>query len=136
MKKIITYFVVGILFWNCSENVKKPSNLIPKEKMIDIFYDMNLLQTIRNNDFRLYQSYNINPEQYIYTKYNIDSLQFVQSNKYYALNTEEYEKMLDVVIERIEAEQEKFLESNPENIEDNPQILNDSLTQNPPAPVN
>lgn len=136
MKKIITYLVVGILLGNCSEAVKKPSNLIPKEKMIDIFYDMNLLQTIRNNDFRLYQSYNINPEQYIYTKYNIDSLQFVQSNKYYALNTEEYEKMLDVVIERIEAEQEKFLESNPENIEDNPQVLNDSLTQNPPAPVN
>jgi len=129
MKKIIIYFGIGILFGNCSEDVKKPSNLIPKEKMIDIFYDMNLLQTIRNNDFRLYESYNINPEQYLYSKYNIDSLQFVQSNKYYALNTEEYEKMLDVVIERIEAKKEKFIQLNPE-------VLNDSLSLNTHAESN
>src|SRR5690554_5449127 len=108
MKKFIIYFVVGIIFWSCSENLKKPANLIPKDKMIDIFYDMNMFQTIRNNDFRLYESQNINPEQYIYTKYNIDSLQFVQSNKYYALNAEEYEKMLDAVIDRINTEKEKL----------------------------
>ena len=116
MKKFITYFVAGIVFWSCSESLKKPSNLIPQDKMIDIFYDMNMFQTIRNNDYRLYESHNINPEQYIYTKYNIDSLQLAQSNKYYALNAGEYEKMLDAVIDRINTEKEK-IEGNKPNSE-------------------
>ncbi len=127
MKKIIVYLVAGIFFWSCSESVKKPSNLISKEKMIDILYDMNLFQTIRNNDYRLYETYNIDPEQYVYTKYDIDSLQFVQSNKYYALNAEEYEKMLDVVIERIEAEKAKYIQSDSQNTNSNKNDLNDSI---------
>lgn len=108
--------------WSCSESRKKPANLIPQDVMIDIFYDMNMLQTIRNNDFRLYDSHNIDPEQYIYIKYDIDSLQFVQSNKYYAMNVEEYEKMLEAVIERINAEIEEIKGSNPK--EELPQKVN------------
>ncbi|SRR5690554_1447614 len=118
MIKNITYLIVGILLWSCSESRKQPANLIPQEVMIDIFYDMNMIQTIRNSDFKLYDSYNIDPEEYIYTKYNIDSLQFAESNKYYAFNPEEYEKMLDAVIERINTEKQKVeamnLEANSE----------------------
>lgn len=113
MIKNITYLIVGILLWSCSESRKQPANLIPQEVMIDIFYDMNMIQTIRNSDFKLYDSYNIDPEEYIYTKYNIDSLQFAESNKYYAFNPEEYEKMLDAVIERINTEKEKIEAGNP-----------------------
>jgi len=122
MKKSIAYFIIIIFLWSCSESRKKPANLIPQDVMIDIFYDMNMLQTIRNNDFRLYDSHNIDPEQYIYIKYDIDSLQFVQSNKYYAMNVEEYEKMLEAVIERINAEIEEIKGSNPK--EELPQKVN------------
>ncbi|MFA5555589.1 MAG: DUF4296 domain-containing protein [Flavobacteriaceae bacterium] len=107
MIKIFTYIIVGLTLWSCTETKSKPQNLIAEDKMIDILYDMNMFQAIRNNDYRLYESHNINPEHYIYKKYNIDSLQFVQSNKYYASNMEEYDKILSAVMDRIKIEKEK-----------------------------
>lgn len=107
MKKTLTYLIIGLVGWSCSETTPKPDNLIPQDQMIDILYDLNMFQAIRNNDYRLYESYNINPGHYIYKKYNIDSLQFVQSNKYYASNPEEYNTLLNAVMDRIKTEKEK-----------------------------
>jgi hypothetical protein len=45
--------------------------------------------------------------QYIYKKYKIDSIQFVQNNKYYASNIEEYKKMFERVKSRLEKENKK-----------------------------
>lgn len=114
MKKTLTYLIIGLTVWNCAETTPKPENLIPEDKMIDILYDMNMFQAIRNNDYRLYELHNINPEQYIYKKYSIDSIQFVQSNKFYASDMEKYSNLLNAVMDRVTAEKEKIQDSLPE----------------------
>ncbi|MDN3678162.1 DUF4296 domain-containing protein [Flavobacterium paronense] len=92
------------LFFSCNSNsVDKPKNLIEKDKMVAILYDISLLEAIK--------SQNINGgitaktgNDYIYKKYKIDSTQFANSNKYYASDIEEYKKMFEKVKEKLNAE--------------------------------
>ncbi len=114
MKKIIPYLFLIVTFLSCAEKeAEKPKNLIPQDKMEEILYDLNFLQAIRNTNYQVFQRKNINPEEYIYTKYNVDSLQFAQSNKYYVKNPENYEKMIDRIVERINQEKQKLQAQEP-----------------------
>ncbi|CAN1557555.1 Domain of unknown function DUF4296 [Flavobacteriaceae bacterium] len=84
--------------------VKKPDNLINKNKMGDILYDMSLLEALKyQNPNSLYEN-GINPKTYVYEKYKIDSLQFVESNAYYAADYREYKKMFDALNDRLNKE--------------------------------
>jgi hypothetical protein len=72
--------------------------------MVDIIYDMSILDAVKyQNANPLYEN-GINPKTYIYKKYKIDSLQFVKSNAYYAADYGEYKKMFDEVSDRIKGE--------------------------------
>lgn len=125
MKRTIVLLVITILFLGCSkEKDLKPENLIPQDQMEEILYDLSLFQAIRNTNYTLYQSENIELEQYIYKKYNIDSLQFAQSHKYYIADVEQYEKMLDRLLQRID--QEKNEQTTNDSLT-TPKIINDSL---------
>lgn len=101
MKKIVTYLTVALLVWGCSETNPKPKNLISEKNMEEILYDLTLLQAIRNNNYSLYEQNNIQSDIYVYRKYGIDSLQFSNSHKYYISNSENYEKMINRVIDRV-----------------------------------
>jgi hypothetical protein len=103
MKKNILLILI-VVFLGCNNNsVEKPKNLIGKDKMVDILYDISLLEAIK--------SQNINGgittkmgNDYIYKKYKIDSVQYSKSNKYYASDIEEYKKMFEKVKEKLNAE--------------------------------
>lgn|SRR5690554_5616487 len=125
MKRTIVLLVITILFLGCSkEKDLKPENLIPQDQMEEILYDLSLFQAIRNTNYTLYQSENMELEQYIYKKYNIDSLQFAQSHKYYIADVEQYEQMLDRLLQRID--QEKNEQTANDSLT-TPKIINDSL---------
>lgn len=90
----------------CTTAVEKPKKLIEKDKMIDILYDISLLEAIK--------SQNINggistqkANEFLFKKYQIDSLQWEENNKYYATDIEEYKKMYQEVKRRIEQETQK-----------------------------
>ena len=118
MKKVLL-FLVAIFVIGCQESgIVKPNNLIEKDKMVNVLYDISLLEAVKNQNI----SGGITPEQinkFIYKKYKIDSLQFVNSNKYYASEVEEYKKMFQKVKDRLEAESKKLeaqtIESNKTN---------------------
>lgn len=87
----------------CTTAVEKPKKLIEKDKMIDILYDISLLEAIK--------SQNINggissqkANEFLFKKHKIDSLQWEENNKYYATDIEEYKKMYQEVKRRIEQE--------------------------------
>jgi len=102
MRKIISFLAIVILFLSCKEEaVEKPERLIKKEKMVDIMYDLAILEGIKYQNPTSLVTNDINPSQYIYKKYKIDSLQFAQSNVYYASNYEEYKDVFDEIIKRI-----------------------------------
>jgi hypothetical protein len=103
MRKIITFLAIVIVFVSCKEEaVEKPERLIEKEKMVDIMYDLAILEGIKYQNSASLMTYNINPSQYIYKKYKIDSLQFAQSNVYYASNYTKYKDIFDEIIKRID----------------------------------
>ncbi len=105
--------LIGLLFSfiSCNNAVEKPKNLIEKDKMIDILYDISLLEAVKSQNIDGGIS-NKEANAYLYKKYKIDSIQLSKSNKYYAADVDEYKKMFEEVKERLE-EQNKKMGSNP-----------------------
>lgn len=103
MKKILSFLVLLVLFVSCKEQViAKPDRLIAKDKMIDIMYDIAVLEGIKYQNPSSLDSNKINSATYIYKKYKIDSLQLAQSNVYYATDYVEYKDMYDTLVKRME----------------------------------
>lgn len=71
--------------------------------MENILYDLTLLQTMSSVTPQEIQRNDIDIKNYIYNKYNIDSLTLVENQKYYAYNIENYQKIQKRVLERVKA---------------------------------
>lgn len=102
-KIVLPFLFCFTILLSCkNEIVKTPKNLIEKDKMVAIMYDLSLLTAIKIQTSSSIDSTVINSNEYIYKKYHIDSIQFVQSNIYYATDTKEYKKMIEQVKVRLE----------------------------------
>lgn len=88
--------------------MQKPDHFIEKSEMIDLMYDLSILNALKYQNLESFKGYNTNELEYIYKKYGIDSAQFVQNNNYYTSNYKEYKKMFDQVTERLNSEREKL----------------------------
>jgi hypothetical protein len=105
MKKIASFFIILIVLVGCKkELVKEPKRLIEREKMVNIMYDLSLLEAMKVDNPTLMDSFKNNSNQYIYKKYKIDSVQFAQSNIYYAADYKDYEKMYNQIKARLDKE--------------------------------
>jgi len=97
MIKQISYIFLMILIVSCGsegkKRVKKPDNLIPKEKMVDVIYDMSLISAAKGVNRKLMEQRGVHPEKYVYEKHGIDSVQFALSNEYYAFDLDAYEEI-------------------------------------------
>jgi hypothetical protein len=103
MKKALLFFVVlGILVGCKKELVKTPNHLIAKDKMVNIMYDLSLLDAMKVQSPTLLDSFKNNSNEYIFKKYKIDSLQFAQSNIYYAADYKGYQKMFEQIKTRLD----------------------------------
>lgn len=109
MMRKIFFLITFIILFSCGEEViDMPVNLISKEKMIDILYDMAIINAAKTNAPQVMEDRNFVPMQYIYNKYEIDSIQFVSSDLYYASKPLEYEDIYEKLEERIKKEKERF----------------------------
>ncbi len=104
MKKL-TYILVLMMILGCNEKtIEKPENLISKDQMAEILYDLAVINAAKKtNPWRL-SDRSIELMAFIYQKHGIDSVQFVQSDIYYASIPEEYETIYQVVEARLERE--------------------------------
>lgn len=93
--------ILGLISCN-SKYIEKPENLIQEDQMIEIIYDLSVLEAIKSSNPVLLENNQIDPYTYIYKKYKIDSLQFAQSNAYYASNLKKYRKMYSEVEQMIQ----------------------------------
>lgn len=103
--KQLKYILIILLLVSCNNNSidrpKKPKNLIKKDKMADIIFDMSIFTAAKGVNKKLIERKGILPEEYVYKKYNIDSLQFAKSNEYYAYNLDSYEEIYDKVKQKL-----------------------------------
>ena len=107
MKKRISLLAILTLLGCKDDLVKKPDVLIEKSKMMDIMYDLALLEAIKYQNPAVLDSNQIRPKQYIYKKYKIDSLQLAQNNVYYAADYKSYKIMFEAVVKRIANEKKR-----------------------------
>ena len=129
MKKGVLFFILISLIFSCKEEfVKKPENLIEKDIMVDVMYDLALLEAIKYQSPNALQAHKINPDEYIYKKYKIDSAQFVQSNMYYASDYKEYKKMYDQINSRL-VKNKSLLEEAIKNEKDKALLLKKKSTK-------
>ena len=116
IKKILLFLVVLSMLFSCKkELVKTPNSIIEKDKMVDIMYDLALLEAIKIQNPSSLDSFKINSNDYIFKKYKIDSLQFAQNNIYYAADYKEYKKMFEKIKSRLDKNKisvEKLIKDN------------------------
>ena len=103
--------LVLLLLTNCgNSHVEKPDNLIDDDTMIEIFYDLAIIDAAKNSSYENGIS-TFQANDFIFKKYEIDSLQFAKSNKYWAADVAKYKRMYKIVKEKLEvkkAELEKI----------------------------
>ena len=105
MKKLVL-ILFGITLINCQDSnaPKKPDNLISKNQMSDILYDVFLLNAAKGINKMALENHGVLPQEYVYKKYKIDSLQFAMSNNYYAYDSKTYEDIIERVKHKLEFE--------------------------------
>ncbi len=103
MRKIITFLTIIALFVSCKQEViNKPEQLIEKDVMVDVMYDLSILEAIKYQNPASLDTFKINPREYIFKKYKIDSLQFAKNNAYYAADYKGYKLMFEQVTKRLD----------------------------------
>lgn len=103
MKQIVAAVVITLLVSSCKDEVlQEPKKPISKEVMVDIMYDLAILEAIKYQNPVSLDTLKINSREFILKKYKVDSLQFVQNNAYYSANYDEYKLMFDEVTTRLE----------------------------------
>lgn len=113
MKKLAALFLLFAILISCQKPaVQKPDNLIDEEVMVDIMYDISVLEAMKSQKAVILEANAINPNTYIYKKYKIDSLQFANSDKFYASDIKKYKEIFDKVNKRMEEKIESFKKAN------------------------
>lgn len=128
MIKQLKYILLVLLVISCKNNSidkpKKPDNLISKDKMVEVIYDISIINAAKGTNRKLIENNGIVPEDYIYEKHNIDSLQFALSNEYYAYNLKTYEDIYNSVKIKLEKDKNHF-----KTIIETKQKIKDSLNK-------
>jgi hypothetical protein len=117
MNKIKYFILILTISYSCNHAIeKKPKNFLDRETMTNIFYDLALLESTQGYLPRVLTENKITPSQFIYQKYEIDSIDFVQNNRYYASDVELYKRIYDDVLKKLMADKENLqLELNKKN---------------------
>lgn len=98
MKKSIVLFFVIVIVVSCAEKlIEKPSTLIPKAEMVAILKDMAIFNAARTTNMVSLKENGIEPTEHIFEKYSIDSITFVENDRYYASQPLEYVRIYEEV---------------------------------------
>jgi hypothetical protein len=111
MKRILIFLLI-FLALSCKTNSidkpERPDNLISKNEMVEIIYDMSIISSAKGVNKKILESKGVVPEDYVFNKHNIDSLQFALSNEYYAYNLRVYEDIYNKVRIKLNSDKTHF----------------------------
>ena len=104
LNRTIIYFLVIFLLVSCYsfQKPEKPEHLISKKEMVNIIIDLRLLASANGSNQKVLQDKGVYSEEYVFKKYNIDSLTFALSNNYYAYYVEDYDDIYTKVKDSLE----------------------------------
>lgn len=106
MKQLGIALLFCLLGISCAEKVvEPPENVIPRDKMITILYDLALLNATNSSFRNVIQKQNKQIMELLYERHDIDSLQFAQSDLYYASKPLEYEYIYEQIESKLKKKQ-------------------------------
>lgn len=110
MKNWTIILIFTLTFFGC-QNVKqpeKPKNLIAKDKMIDMLTEAYLANAARSVDNKSIISKGIKMDSLVYKNFGVDSIQFAQSNEFYASDVNVYMEIFQKVEARLTGMQKEM----------------------------
>ena len=108
MRKLSVLVSILVLISCKKPGVKKPANLISEDLMVEVIFDIILINNAKGVNKQLLQNNIQNPLNYIYRTHGIDSLQFTESNIYYTTNPDQYKSIYDKVELKLEAKKSEY----------------------------
>lgn len=118
--------IITIVFFGCQDikHPEKPKNLIPQDKMVDVLTEAYLANAARSVNNKPIINEGLRIDSLVYDKFGVDSLQFANSNAYYAADINMYMKIFQDVETRLSKMEKKH-----DSIQKTITKLNDSVNR-------
>ncbi|KAF2520106.1 DUF4296 domain-containing protein [Flavobacterium salilacus subsp. salilacus] len=111
--------LLAFLVLACNDDTpQKPEKLLTEDEMVDVLYDITILQSVKSFNPKVLRENKIDLPDYVYNKYNIDSTVFAQNHAYYAAQLDVYEQIHNRVTDRVKKEKEPFDPEQPKTEKD------------------
>ena len=99
MRNIIFILLILFVSVSCELSSGKPDNLIDKEQMENIIFDILILNSINVNS--LMSKIEVISDEFIFDRYSVDSIQFYESEIYYSKRPKDHFEIYSNVKRRI-----------------------------------
>ena len=102
--RILTLLLSFVTILSCrNASYDKPDNLISEDKMVDIISEFMIINAAKGVNKKILEDHIKDPTAYVLEKFGIDSMQFEQSNAYYARNIDRYTAIYNRVNQNLES---------------------------------
>lgn len=102
MKRLVLFCLLLGLFSCATRMMEPPEDLIEQSVFVDILYDIALLKAVHSTSPATLENQGVLIMPYILEKYQIDSIQLLNSNKYYSTLETTYLALFDSIEARLE----------------------------------
>ena len=121
MRKIIYIFALLFIIVACKKNiVPKPDKFLDEKQMESLLYDLAVLESMKVSQAQMLDSLQFNPQQFIYKKYQLDSLSLAQNMVYYASLPKDYDRIVKKVEEKLKKQRDSIGKLPLESLQENP----------------
>lgn len=119
MKNLLLLILLSFMGMSCNrlDKPRKPDNLLSESQMVNIITDISLITAAKGVQKKVIEAEQINLEEFVFQKHNVDSVQFAESNNYYAYDVKTYENIYQRVNQRLENQKQEYLEIERKNLE-------------------
>lgn len=121
MRKIIYIFALLLIVVACKRNiVPKPDKFLDEKQMESLLYDLAVLESMKVSQAQMLDSLQFNSQQFIYKKYQLDSLSLAQNMVYYASLPKDYDRIVKKVEEKLKKQRDSIGKLPLETLKKNP----------------
>ncbi|WP_448825592.1 DUF4296 domain-containing protein [Capnocytophaga ochracea] len=121
MRKIIYIFALLFIVVACKKNiVPKPDKFLDEKQMESLLYDLAVLESMKVSQAQMLDSLQFNSQQFIYKKYQLDSLSLAQNMVYYASLPKDYDRIVKKVEEKLKKQRDSIGKLPLETLKKNP----------------
>lgn len=109
MIRTLMIFLFAALLLACDgKKYPEPDKLISEDNMVKIISEFMVINAAKGINKTILEEHIEDPTTYVFKKFQIDSLQFEQSNAYYSRNIESYKAIYEQVRQYLETKKTEY----------------------------